>query len=121
MDSKTRAIIQYSTNCYDKNIEGSISILAKNGSIKIGGKYLNKIEYCHIEGVNVKPEAFTEQTPANNYGSFQGTAANHQKVFNNLIDYKNGLSNLYYNADEASETIKMIEDAYKIMNIQNMI
>ena len=38
-----------STNCYDKNIEGSISILAKNGSVKIGGKYLNKIEYCHIE------------------------------------------------------------------------
>ena len=29
VDLKTKAMINYSTNCYDKNIEGSISILAK--------------------------------------------------------------------------------------------
>ena len=48
-------------------------------------------------------------------------AANHQKVFNNLIEHKNGVSDLYYSSHDASDTIKMIEDAYSIMQINDTL
>jgi len=34
----------YSTSCYDENLESSITIIAENGSVKIGGQYMNKVD-----------------------------------------------------------------------------
>ncbi len=41
--------INYSTAVWDKNLESSITIIGAKGSIKIGGQYMNEVEYCHIK------------------------------------------------------------------------
>ena len=41
--------LNFSTSVWDKNMESSITIIAENGSIKIGGQYMDKVEYCHIK------------------------------------------------------------------------
>jgi predicted dehydrogenase/serine acetyltransferase len=41
--------LHYSTNSYGKNMEGSLTLLAEKGSIKIGGPYLDQITYQHTE------------------------------------------------------------------------
>lgn len=41
--------IHFSTNSYQQNMEGSITILAERGSVKIGGPYLNELVYQQCE------------------------------------------------------------------------
>ena len=41
--------INYSTAVWDSNLESSITIIGKKGSVKIGGQYMNDVEYCHIK------------------------------------------------------------------------
>ena len=41
--------INYTVNSYEKNMEGSLTILAEKGTVKIGGQYLNELEYQNIE------------------------------------------------------------------------
>jgi predicted dehydrogenase len=37
--------INYTVNSFEKNMEGSISIFGERGTVKIGGQYLNELEY----------------------------------------------------------------------------
>lgn len=41
--------INFSVNSFEKNREGSLTILGEKGTVKIGGEYLNTIEYQHFE------------------------------------------------------------------------
>jgi hypothetical protein len=38
-------VLHYTTSSYQKNMEGSITIFAEHATIKIGGQYLNTIDY----------------------------------------------------------------------------
>ncbi|MCB9165709.1 MAG: Gfo/Idh/MocA family oxidoreductase, partial [Flavobacteriales bacterium] len=41
--------ISYSTAVWDKNLESSMTIIGSKGSVKIGGQYMDQVEYCHIK------------------------------------------------------------------------
>ena len=75
--------LNYSTSVWDKNLESSITVIAENGSVKIGGQYMNEVEVCSIEGYTM-PE-LKESNPANDYGPYKGSAANHNYVISNVI------------------------------------
>src|SRR5690606_28154696 len=38
--------LTYSTSVFDRNLESSMTIIGEKGSVKIGGQYMNEIEYC---------------------------------------------------------------------------
>ena len=78
------AVINFSTSVWDKNMESSITIIAENGSIKIGGQYMDKIEYCHVKDYTM-PQ-LPKTNPGNDYGGYKGSAANHAYVIENVID-----------------------------------
>ncbi|HHH50624.1 MAG TPA: Gfo/Idh/MocA family oxidoreductase, partial [Saprospiraceae bacterium] len=40
--------LNYSTAIWDKNFESSITVIGENGTIKIGGQYMDQVIYCHI-------------------------------------------------------------------------
>ncbi|MDP4215103.1 MAG: Gfo/Idh/MocA family oxidoreductase [Bacteroidota bacterium] len=42
--------INYTVNAHKKNMEGSLTIFGEKGTVKIGGQYLNELEYQDIEG-----------------------------------------------------------------------
>jgi len=42
--------INYSTAVWDTNLESSLTIIGSKGSVKVGGQYMDKVEYCHIDG-----------------------------------------------------------------------
>ena len=46
--------INYTVNSFNKNMEGSLTIFAEKGTVKIGGEYLNELEYQNIEGFEFK-------------------------------------------------------------------
>jgi predicted dehydrogenase len=104
--------INYSTAVWDKNLESSISIIGSKGSVKIGGQYMDKVEYCHIKDYSMP--VLKETEPANDYGAYKGSANNHHFLFQNVIDTLTGKSTITTNAMEGLKVVDMIERIYSI-------
>jgi predicted dehydrogenase len=102
--------LNYSTAVYDKNFESSLTIIGEKGTAKIGGQYMNEVEYCHISGY-VMPE-LPPSNPANNYGAYKGSAANHVYIIENVVDTLRGRSSATTNALEGLKVVDIIERIY---------
>ncbi len=104
-------VLQYSTAVWGRNLESSITVVAERGSLKLGGQYLDKVEVCHLdEGYTLPPLAPTN--PANDYGAYQGSAANHVQLIENVLDALRGDSPLTTNALEGLKVVDIIERIY---------
>jgi predicted dehydrogenase len=106
--------INYTVNSYKKNMEGSLTIFGDKGTVKIGGQYLNELEYQQIEGVEITK--LEQGNKANNYGEYQGSMSNHDKVYQNIVEVlKNGAS-ITTNMFEGLKTVEIIEKIYDDIN-----
>jgi UDP-N-acetyl-2-amino-2-deoxyglucuronate dehydrogenase len=103
-------VINFSTSVWDKNMESSMTIIAKNGSIKIGGQYMDKVEYCHVEDYLLPDLAPTN--PGNDYGAYKGSAQNHNFVIENVVDVLNNRATITTNALEGLKVVEIIERIY---------
>lgn len=106
--------INYSTSLWNTNMESSITIIGKNGSVKIGGQYMNEVEYCNIKDYTM-PE-LAPVNPANDYGAYKGSAANHHYIFENVIDVLKGRNVITTNALEGLKVVDIIERIYSLKN-----
>lgn len=102
--------INFSTSVWDKNMESSITIVAEHGSVKIGGQYMDKVEYCHIKDYTMPELAPTN--PGNDYGAYKGSAANHNYIIQNVIDVIRSRSTITTNALEGLKVVDIIERIY---------
>jgi predicted dehydrogenase len=102
--------INYSTSCWDTNMESSITVVGTKGSVKVGGQYMNEIEYCHVENYTM-PE-LPPTNPPNDYGPYKGSAANHHYVFQNVVDVLTGRTDITATAFEGLKVVQMIENIY---------
>jgi len=112
METINGAIVNFnfSTCSFEKNMEGAITILAENGTVKIGGQYLNTIEYQHIKAVQL-PE-INIVAKSNDYGKYQGSMSNHDKIIANVINTLQGKDTIMTNATEGMQVVKIIEEMY---------
>ncbi len=101
---------QYSTAVWDKNLESRLTVLGENGSVQVGGQYMERVTYCHIKDYEL-PE-LPKTNPPNDYGMYQGTADNHQLVIENVIDTLAGKSTITTNALEGMKVVEIIERIY---------
>lgn len=102
----------WTTCVFNKNYEGSVTIIGERGTIKIGGKYLNKIEFWDVEGYPL-PEGIEFSDKPNAYGKYQGTSSNHDKVVKALIEYLNQEGNQTVDGFEGMKSIEAIERIYQ--------
>jgi predicted dehydrogenase len=101
----------WTTCVYNKNYEGSITIVGEYGTIKIGGPYLNIIDFWDVRSFPLPHKtAFVDQP--NSYGKYQGTSSNHDKVVREII--KKMLNEKYDGVVEGDQGIKTIEAIEKI-------
>lgn len=103
--------INYTVNSYNKNMEGSLTIFAEKGTVKIGGQYLNELEYQNIEGFEFKD--LPEGKGPNNYGNYVGSMSNHDKIYQNLIDVLQKGDSIATNSFEALKTVEIIDKIYQ--------
>lgn len=108
--------LNYSTAVANQNLESSLTIIGSNGSVKIGGQYMNEVEVCNIKGYEM-PE-LKEANPANDYGPYKGSAANHNYVIRNVVDTLKGRTTATTNALEGLKVVEIIERIYKRRNEQ---
>jgi UDP-N-acetyl-2-amino-2-deoxyglucuronate dehydrogenase len=102
--------INYSVCAFQKNMEGSLTVFGEKGTVKIGGQYLNELEYQKIENYEIKD--LPQGNTANNYGQYQGSMSNHDKVYKNLIDVLVNNSAISTSAFEGLKTVEIIDKIY---------
>jgi UDP-N-acetyl-2-amino-2-deoxyglucuronate dehydrogenase len=102
--------INYTVNSYEKNMEGSLTIFGEKGTIKIGGQYLNELEYQSIE--NYEINNLPLGNPPNNYGKYFGSMSNHDKVYANVAEVLNNGGIIATNGFEGLKTVEIIDKIY---------
>ena len=102
--------INYTVNSYGKNMEGSLTIFGDKGTVKIGGQYLNELEYQNIE--DLKIEGLPAGNSANNYGNYQGSMSNHDLVYENLVNVLTKGGEISTSAFEGLKTVEIIDKIY---------
>lgn len=104
--------INYSTSVWNQNLESSMTIIAENGSVKIGGQYMDKAEYCHIKDYDMP--VLQPTNPGNDYGAYKGSAQNHNFVIENVVDVLLNRSSINTNALEGLKVVEIISKIYSI-------
>jgi UDP-N-acetyl-2-amino-2-deoxyglucuronate dehydrogenase len=102
--------INFSTSVWNQNMESSMTVIGENGSLKIGGQYMNEVEYCHIKDY-VLPE-LAPTNPGNDYGAYKGSAQNHHYVIENVVDVLKGRTEITTNALEGLKVVEIISRIY---------
>lgn len=102
--------INYTVNSYGGNMEGSLTLFGEKGTVKIGGQYLNELEYQKIEGYKI--ENLPKGNTANNYGQYKGSMSNHDKVYENVVDVLLNSGQITTNMFEGLKTIEIIDKIY---------
>ena len=102
--------LNFSTSVWDSNLESSMTIISEHGSVKIGGQYMDKVEYCHVKDYQLPNLAPTN--PGNDYGAYKGSAQNHHYVIDNVVDVLKGRATITTNALEGLKVVDIIERIY---------
>lgn len=102
--------INYTVNSFDKNMEGSLTIFGEKGTVKIGGQYLNELEYQNIKDHIIQD--IPAGNPPNNYGQYIGSMSNHDKVYENVIDVLVNKGTIGTNGFEGLKTVEIIDKIY---------
>jgi UDP-N-acetyl-2-amino-2-deoxyglucuronate dehydrogenase len=102
--------INYTVNSYAKNMEGSLTIFGVKGTVKIGGQYLNELEYQNIRDFRITD--LPAGNPPNNYGQYVGSMSNHDKVYENIIDVLINKGTIGTNGFEGLKTVEIIDKIY---------
>lgn len=112
MEAENGAVINFnfSTCSFEKNMEGSITLIAERGTIKIGGQYLNTLEYQCLDGRQLPQINISAKE--NDYGLYKGSMSNHDKVIQNVIDVLENGDVIMTSATEGREVIHIIELMY---------
>jgi UDP-N-acetyl-2-amino-2-deoxyglucuronate dehydrogenase len=103
--------IFWTTCAPSRNIEGSITLVGRDGLVKIGGAYLNKIEQWDVRGIPT-PSSSESTDAANEYGTYQGTSSNHPRVIADVVrDVLSG-DTAVVDGREGLRTVRAIERIY---------
>ncbi len=100
LDNGGMGTFSYTTSCYQKNFESTLTIIGSKGTVKIAGQYMDRIEYCNLE------EAAMPDLPAND------NLKNIQQVYRQIQTQLSQQTTSYISAMEAKRVVQKIEDVY---------
>lgn len=106
--------MNYSTSVMGENFESSLSIIAQNGTVKIGGQYMDKLEYCNIKKFD-PPESL--HLDSNEFSqTYKGSSQNHYYIYENVINVLNNNVRIKTGAAEGMKVTEIIEKIYETAN-----
>lgn len=100
----------FSTAVWMENLESSITIIAKNGSVKVGGQYMDQVQKCLIKDYEMPVLPITNAS--NDYGSYKGSAQNHHFLYQNVEEVFTKNVKVHTEAADSIALIKIIEKIY---------
>jgi predicted dehydrogenase len=116
-ENGTLGAVHYTVNSFKKNMEGSLTVFGEKGTVKIGGQYLNELEYQLIQDYKI-PDLPTGKN-ANDYGYYEGSMSNHDKVYQNLVDVLQNKAPVAAGSYDGLKTVEIIEKIYAAAEISD--
>lgn len=98
--------LSFSTCVWDKNMESSLTVIAENGSLRIGGQYMNQIDYCHIKDVRVD----NLPTPTNDNSDY--VQQNQQALLQQIVWQLQEKAATTIKGEEGLKIVEIIEEIY---------
>lgn len=102
--------LNYTVNSFASNMEGSFTVFGEFGTVKVGGQYLNELEYCNVK--NMEFPILPKGNAANGYGFYQGSMSNHDKVYENLVKVLANPNHEFASGEDGLKTVEIIEKIY---------
>jgi UDP-N-acetyl-2-amino-2-deoxyglucuronate dehydrogenase len=102
--------MNFSTAVWERNLESSLTIIAENGSIKVGGQYMDKIEYCHVKDYDLSA------TLAETEEQTEGHHHNHLRLIKDVSDVLRNNKKSFTDPCEAVKVVDIIERIYSAAN-----
>lgn len=102
--------LNFSTSIWDRNFESTLTVIGTAGTVKLGGQYMNELRYCHVRAITAP--ALPPTAPPNDYGPYQGSAANHHFVIDNVVAVLNGHAVVATTAEEGRAVVDLIQRIY---------
>jgi predicted dehydrogenase len=103
--------LTYTTCALPKNMEGNLTVFGEKGTVKVGGQYLNTLDHWYVE--SVEEPKLEPSAPPNDYGYYQGSMSNHEKVYENLANVLLRNESIAANSLQGHESVKVMEAAYE--------
>lgn len=101
----------FTTGAYEKNKEGSITLFGSEGTIQIGGQYLNKLVYQVLNGNLIQiPD---DSGLPNDYGFYTGSMSNHDKMYKYILENIDQGPLIPDATVDALKTVSLIERIYQ--------
>jgi len=113
MKSGSIGSLHWSVNAYKKNHEIAFTIVAEKGTVRLGGEYLNEVQYQVMEN-NTKFNL--PRNSSNDYSTYKGSMSNHDKVYEHLVKALDKKDASFANAYDGLKTIEAIEKIYKAVS-----
>jgi len=72
---------------------------------------MNEVLYCDVKSYEM-PQ-IEASLPPNDYGHYKGSAANHQYIYQNVIEVLNGAAEIDATAEQGMKVVEIIENIYQ--------
>ena len=95
----------YSTAVWDRNQESSITLVGSQGSIRLGGQYMDRLEYSHFKDEASVPHFPPKESPP--------PPGNHLKIIENVIDICANDGEPDFDIGDAVRGVELMESVYK--------
>lgn len=113
MQNGALGTLHWSVNAFRKNHEIAFTLLTEKGTIRLGGEYLNQVQYAETE----TPVFFTAaQNEANTYSNYNGSMSHHREVYDQLVQVLSSEEKRFTGAYEGLKTVETIEKIYKAIS-----
>lgn len=101
LDNGGMGTFSYTTSCYEKNFESSMTIIGSKGTVKVAGQYMDTVTYCNLE------KGQQPDLPQNN------NISNIAQVYKHAFDVIKKNDTELRSAHEALRVVETIEKVYK--------
>lgn len=103
--------LQFTTSAWQQNAESALTLIAEKGSIKVGGQYMEQLEYARTAFLSdADKQLLSEPDPL---VSQHGPATGHFLFWQELGKYYRQQPHELPEAAEAAKVIEIIEEIYK--------
>jgi len=107
------ATVEFTLSTYPCNLECSLAVLGKQGTIKLGGPAMDSIEIWQV--ANCPKLAIKNGLAPNIYasGRYQGSCPNHIFVYQNIINHLRKGERILADGYEARKSLEIVQAIYR--------
>lgn len=85
LNNGAKGSFNFTNAAFETNIESSLTIIGSSGNVKVGGQYMEKLDFVNLKDYFDIP-VFNQISQANNYGHYKGSADKHDVFLQKVID-----------------------------------